>query len=496
MTLLSSNRFDWLAFRAEERPDARAMSFEGSTWTYRELYSDASRIAAVLSDDFGIGPGDRVATLLGNIPEHALIIHALMLLGAVFVPLNTRLAAPELQRQIVMIQPKLLLSEIPIETDACPAVALRSLVRRIALRFMTVPPASSYEPAAETAQCIIFTSGSSGGAKPVSLTYGNHRANAAGSAANLGMRSDDDWLCLIALYHVGGLAIILRSVLYGAAFTLVERPDAESIVNAFEAGAITIVSMVPTVLRRLFDADAEFTHHRHSQLRAILLGGAPAHAALLDEALSRELPVFATYGLTEGSSQITTMTEPMNTASRGSAGKPIAGARISVRDDAGAELPPETTGQIWIQGGMVMSGYLGSDALNAARFSDDWFLTGDMGRLNRDGTLVVECRREDLIVTGGENVSPLEVEEALLSHPCVRDAAVVGLADEEWGQIIAAAIVRRDDSVTIEELLRHCRTQLAGYKIPKRYMFVASLPRTESGKLRKREVEKIITNEE
>ena len=225
--LLNSKHFDWLAYRVEENPTARAMTFDGMTWTYAELYHDASVIAQALNDDFNIESGDYVATLLGNIPEHALIIHALMLLGAIFVPLNIRLATPELQRQIELIRPKLLISTEHLDVTDGAAIELRQLVRRIGLRAASAPTVSRFAPTADTIQCIIFTSGSSGVSKPVPLTYGNHRANAAGSATNLGVCEDDNWLCLIPLCHVGGLAIILRSALYGTAFTLVERPDTD-----------------------------------------------------------------------------------------------------------------------------------------------------------------------------------------------------------------------------------------------------------------------------
>jgi O-succinylbenzoic acid--CoA ligase len=289
---------------------------------------------------------------------------------------------------------------------------------------------------------VIYTSGTTGRPKPVSLSHGNHLASAVASAAVLGVRPDDRWLSPLPVFHVGGLAVLLRSAVYGTTAVLRDR---------FDAG-ITLASLVPTQLARLRDAGFE----PQPGLRAILLGGGPAPRPLVEWALERGLPVRLTYGMTEASSQIATA-EP---AAR--AATPLPGVELRVED-----------GEILARGPMVSTGALAPDG---------WLHTGDLGRLDAEGRLTVEGRLKNLIVTGGENVAAEEVERVLLDHPAVADVAVIGMPDPEWGEAVTAFVVLTGEATT-EELLAHCREHLAAYKVPKRIEQVPGLPRNAAGKL-------------
>jgi O-succinylbenzoic acid--CoA ligase len=258
----------------------------------------------------------------------------------------------------------------------------------------------------------------------------------------------------LPLFHVGGLAILIRSAIYATTAVVHERFEAERVNAGLEAGEATLVSLVPTMLLRMREAGLGAA----PALRAALLGGGPVPDELLGWAREVGLPVVPVYGMTETASQVVA----------GVPGAPLPGVELAVSD----------AGEVLIRGPMVA---------RAALAADGWLRTGDSGRLDAQGRLVLEGRLKEMILTGGENVSPTEVEEALLSHPGVADAAVVGLPDAEWGEAVTAFVVLRKPAAE-EELLDHCRTRLASYKLPRRIEQVAALPRNRAGKLLRDEI--------
>jgi O-succinylbenzoic acid--CoA ligase len=311
---------------------------------------------------------------------------------------------------------------------------------------------------------VIHTSGSGGRAKPVQLTYGNHLWNAIGSGVRIGVAPTDMWLCCLPLHHIGGLAIVLRSALYRTAIVL-EQFDPERVSDRLAAHPVTIVSLVPTMLGRLLDAGADL-----GALRCVLLGGGPAPQALVDRALEAGAPVTPTYGLTEAASQVTTM--PPGEAARkpGSAGPPILTTEVRIGDD----------GLVCVRGPSVAEAELDDDG---------WLRTSDLGRLDDDGYLFVLGRGDEVIVSGGENISPEEVERVLLEHPAVSDAGVGAAEDADWQQAVVASVVVADaGTVSEDELRAFCRERLAGFKVPKSIEFVSELPRNAQGKLLRRKL--------
>jgi O-succinylbenzoic acid--CoA ligase len=303
---------------------------------------------------------------------------------------------------------------------------------------------ASVDPAA--IHTVIYTSGTTGRPRAVSLSHGNHLASARASAAVLGVSPDDRWLSPLPLFHVGGLAVLLRSALNGTTAVLGD---------SFDDG-VTLASLVPTQLARLRDAGFEAP----PKLRAVLLGGGPAPRPLLEWAWGAGVPVRLTYGMTEASSQIATC----EVGSR--AAVPLPGVDLRIADDS----------EILVRGAMVSE-----DALSA----DGWLHTGDRGSLDVEGRLTVEGRIKNLIVTGGENVAAEEVERVLLDHPAVEDAAVIGLPDPEWGEAVTAFVVLR---AAAPDLLDRCRANLAPFKVPKRIEQVPALPRNAAGKLLRSEL--------
>jgi O-succinylbenzoic acid--CoA ligase len=437
------NLDNWLAQRAETCPDRIAVIADGIELTYEELEAEATHAARRLAAR-GVRRGASVAITRPAGLEYAMSIHALMKLGAILHPLNPGLAAPELEAELERAQPALVI------TDADHATMSEA----------DLPLLGEHDLGG--LHCRILTSGTSGRARSIGLTYGNHLWSAVGSAFNLGVDPSDRWLCCLPLYHVAGLEIVMRSVIYGTGAVVHEGFDVARVAESLERDGITLASLVTTQLVRLLEAGVDL-----SGPRTILVGGGPVPIEVLEEAMGRGASVVQTYGLTETASQVTTLAPQDARRKLGSAGRPLLTTHLRITD-----------GEICVQGPVVAPGCADEDG---------WFHTGDLGRIDDEGFLYVEDRLGDVIVTGGENVLPAEVEEVLLRHPAVADAAAVGRDDPEWQEAVEAVVVLRDGAVAEPaELREHCAESLARYKVPKRIRFASELPRTPSGKLLRR----------
>jgi O-succinylbenzoic acid--CoA ligase len=309
----------------------------------------------------------------------------------------------------------------------------------------------------------------------VRLTWGNHYWSAMGSALNLGVDPADRWLCCLPLNHVGGLSILVRSVLYGNTVELHGRFDPEQTNRAIRERGVTIVSVVANMLQRMLDSAGDEPYP--PSLRAILVGGGATPAALTQRCRSAQLPILLTYGLTETASQVATVAPNDVTLDCG-VGRPLSFAEVRITGDDGAPAAPGHHGHIEVRGPIVSPGYLGDDD----RTPDEWLHTRDRGWIDERGYLHVLGRGDETIVCGGENVHPREVERALESHPAVAEAFAAGVDDEQWGVVLHAA-VRTAGAVDESELAEHCRRLLANYKIPRRIFLVEDFPRTPAGKI-------------
>jgi o-succinylbenzoate---CoA ligase len=436
---------NWLAQRAQTCPDRSAVIADGLELTYAELEREATSAARRLAAR-GARRGATVALCLDPGLEYVVLLHALMKLGCVAYPVNTRLSEREIDAEIAGAEPALTVargSDLTLTEADMPLLGEHDL---------------------DELHCRILTSGTSGEPRPIGLTYGNHLWSAVGSAFNLGVEPTDRWLCCLPLFHVSGLSIVTRSVIYGTTAVIHDGFDVDRIGASLEGDGVTVISVVATQLVRLLEAGIDLL-----PLRAVLVGGGPVPEEVLEEGLARGATVVQTYGLTETASQVTTLSPTDARRKLGSAGRPLLTTHLRI-----------SGGEILVQGPTVAPGC--ADEVG-------WLHTGDLGRIDEDGFLYVTGRLGDVIVTGGESVLPTEVEEALLRHPDVADAAAVGRADSEWQEAVTAVVVLRDDAeVTADDLRRHCQTELAGFKVPKRIEFATELPRTASGKLIRREL--------
>jgi len=460
----------------------------------------------------GVRPGQMVGALLPNGRLYVTLIHALARLGAVLVPLNDRLTATELAWQIEHVGCKLVLAAPQtgdqLSIDNCQLIIVNEDWLPGQNDF-TVP----HTPfAIDNLQAVVFTSGTSGKPKAAPLTFNNHFYSAMGSAYRLGTRPSDLWLSCLPLYHVGGLAVIFRSCLYGTAVDLHPKFDLQTINHSLDSKPITLISLVPKMLHRLLQTRDNWP----PSLRLILLGGAAASPELVNQAnaLPRHSPlatrhsplVATTYGLTETASQVATLLPAEVVSKPGSVGRPLLFTQVKIVDDKGVDLPAGEPGEIVVSGPTVMAGYFASNKPVLSRVegwqqvagktsprntdyaTQNTIYTGDIGYLDEDGDLWLLQRRTDLIVSGGENVYPAEVEAVLKGHTAVANACVVGLPDGEWGQMVAALVMLVGGSaVTAADLIQYCRGQLAGYKIPRQIQFTETLPQTASGKIARRQ---------
>ncbi len=483
---------DWLAHRAAISPQKIALIFGERAWTYRELNELTAGLAAQLVAA-GVEAGQRVATLMPNRAEYVGLIHALARLGAVLVPLNTRLTAGELRWQVEQADCRLVVCTAETETQAAK-LNLPTCNLQPATRLTANPqPFQQGRPLDLSAtQGIVFTSGTTGRPKGAMLTFANHFYSATASAYRLGTAPEDRWLACMPLYHVGGIAIILRCCLYGTTVVLQPGFDPAAVAQALDTQEVTLVSLVPTMLHRLLESHPASL--ANPQLRCILLGGAAAPAPLLEQSLTLSLPLATTYGLTEAASQVATASPGEVRLKPGSVGRPLMFSQVSILDDDGRQLPPGEIGEIVVGGPTVMQGYYRQPEATQKTLPNGQLRTGDMGYLDADGDLWVVQRRADLIVSGGENVYPVEVEQVLAQFPGVIDACVVGLPNQEWGQQVAAAVVVNGNRAISESaLLAFCRERLAGYKQPRFIRFVDALPRTGSGKVQREQVRELLS---
>jgi O-succinylbenzoic acid--CoA ligase len=409
----------------------RAAAMHGEHLALAELkYADllaSARAAAGALVERGVEPGDRVALALPPGPEFVATLHGCFLAGAIAVPIDLRLRDEERRARAESAS---ILVEEPLAGPQLEDV--------VPLRLGEVAT-------------VMHTSGSTAAPRPVPLTYGNWLAGALASGAALGLDPGERWLCPLPLVHVGGLSIVIRSAIYATTAIVQPRFDAEAVATALgdREQRITMVSLVPTMLARVLEAGLEHP----PTLRWVLLGGGPIAAALLTRAQRAGVPVASTYGMTEACSQIATR------------GWPLPGVDVRIAPDD----------EILVHGSNVSASALAPDG---------WLYTGDLGRFDQRGRLEVTGRKSEVIVTGGENVAPAEVEAVLLEHPAVADACVFSRPDPEWGESVVAAVVLHDGAaVAGEELQAHCAARLSAFKVPKSVALVQSLPRSETGKL-------------
>lgn len=478
---------NWLKKRAELTPERPAIEFEGITYCFADLDRMAEEMAGRLAVK-GVRADDTSAVLLRNHIDSVVFIHALFYLGVKIVMLNSKLTAAELAWQLQDSEATYLVSEtyffekiIGMTTDIS---SITTYVKEELTESIAVKSVPSFD--LDEMATMMYTSGTTGKPKGVMHTFGNHWWSAIGSVLNLGLTERDSWYCAVPIFHISGFSILLRSVIYGMKVVLVEQFDEGEANRHIRENGITIMSVVTTMLKRLLTALGDDCYP--AQFRCMLLGGGPAPLHVLEQCKQKGIPVFQSYGMTETASQIVTLAPEYSLTKIGSAGKALFPSQLRIEVD-GKQAVANEAGEIVVFGPNVTKGYWNRLEETRQAIQEGWLYTGDIGYVDEEGFLYVLDRRSDLIISGGENVYPAEIEAVLSAHPAVFEAGVTGVADDKWGQVPRAFVVITED-VTEQQLLAHCRMQLATYKMPREIVFCEALPRNGANKLLRRELKK------
>ncbi|RKH11217.1 o-succinylbenzoate--CoA ligase [Corallococcus sp. CA053C] len=456
---------------ARRHPEAEALRFAGRGWTFGALDAEVARWTATL-EARGVGQGDRVALLSTSHPAVTFLFWALGRVGAVFAPLNARLTRAELQPLVDAVAPRLTLALEPLRDRLPGAESLEAFPAREAA-------SSSRSWEADTPRVILFTSGTTGRPKGAVLTEAAFRASCRASALNLGPHPAPRWLGTLPLFHVGGLAMLTRTAYEGGCLLLHERFDADAVNRAIDAEGASHASFVATTLERVLDARAD--RRLPDTFRCALIGGGPVPTALLTRARAAGLRALQTYGLTEACSQVTT--ERPDEADGRTAGPPLPGLDVRIVSTDGAPLAVGEEGDVEVRGPTLMAGYWNQPDATRDAFHDGWLRTRDVGVLDARGRLTLLSRRTDLIVRGGENLYPAEIEAVLANHPAIAESAVVGVPEPHWGEVPVAFVVLRPGHALPGNLDAWCRQSLAGFKVPTRFVALETLPRNAMSKV-------------
>ena len=485
--------WSWLVARAALTPDREALVDGDARITYRDLATRAEAAARLLWEQ-GVRPGDRVATLTANRGEFVELLYAVARVGALLVPLNWRLAAPELAYQLADAGARVLFTE-PAQAEAAGRLAVEQRVvfggdyaaRRDGARAEPPPEA---EAGFSDPYLILYTAGTTGRAKGAVLTHANLFWNVANMAIAVGLSEADTTVTILPMFHSGGIGLFtLPSLTLGGRVIIQRSFDAAGLRELIVNERAAVVLGVPATWLAMAELP-DFTAQDCPSLRYLCSGGAPLPTPLIDRLAERGFVVLQGYGLTETAPGGTLIPPPDWRRKAGTVGKPMLFVELRAVADDGAPVPAGTIGEVQFRGPNVFAGYWRRPEATAEVFTGDgWFRTGDLGIFDDEGFLTLVDRKKDMVITGGENVYSAEVEDVLFAHPAIAEAAIVGVPDERWGERVVAVIVRRSGSaVTADEVIAFCRERLAKYKSPREVVFIDVLPRNAAGKVLKRQL--------
>jgi fatty-acyl-CoA synthase len=476
--------------RASLGPDRLALvdAGDGTRLTYAQLDARAERAAGFLAGQ-GVARGDRVGVLSLNRAPVVDLLFGCGKIGAVLTPLNTRLSSTELAGIALDADLSLLLHDPDHAHLASRIAGVPILGLEHDRHLDAAPPSVPVRLRHEDPWIICFTGGTTGRPKGAVLTHGNVRWNAMNTVTGWSLRPDDVAPVFTPLYHTGGLNVLMTPLMHiGGAAVLVRAFDPDAAFDLIQEHRMTYVFMVPSMFRMMMRSP-RWEHERFDTVRDFVTGGAPCPRDIHEAFAAKGKRFRMGYGLTEAGPNNFHIDPALALERHGSLGLPLPFVRTMIRDEAGRECAPGRIGELLIKGPHVFAGYFRRPVETREAFVDGWLRTGDLARRDPDGHHHIVGRLKEMYISGGENVYPAEVEEALISHPAVTDAAVVGVPDERWGEAGLAAVVCGPGSrVDEEELGSFLRERLARYKVPRRFVFLDELPRTGAGKTDKKSI--------
>ena len=478
-------------------PEKPAIRFEGKSLSYAGLDARIELTARALKSEFGVSRGDRVAILSLNRPEYLVLLYACARLGAMLVPLNWRLAVAEQMFILSDAAAKVIVLEQALSAILPPLEKQLPETGVVGFDF-TPARGTSFETLLTQARgdgrnphtdlscplLIVYTSGTTGRPKGAVLRQEALLWNGVMSQHMHGLTSNDHVLTVLPFFHVGGLNIQTTPALHhGATVTIHSRFTPEATLTAIERDRPTLTVLVPATIQAVSDHPGWSTTDL-SSLKAISTGSTIVPQHLIDRFVARGVPVLQVYGSTETCPIAVYTRLGGDLSHEGSTGLPGLCCEAVIIDDAGRELPPEVPGEIALRGPNVFYEYWGNEEATRDALHNGWYRTGDLGRRDADGYFWVHDRKKNLIISGGENIYPAEVERVLLEHPDVSECGVIGRRDPRWDEVPVAYVIRRTGcSVDADSLKAHVETQLARFKVPRQFVFVDDLPRTALGKV-------------
>jgi fatty-acyl-CoA synthase len=489
----------WMARRAQRTPQRRALTFEGETWTFAELAARAEAVAGHLQRA-GVRPGDRVAYLGLNHPSFLLTLVACTRLGAIFVPLNFRLTGPELTFIVGDAGASVLVADdahrplvdaiaqgLPVATYLSAETAAPGWP---ALEQTGAGPTDAGAPAADDTAIVMYTSGTTGRPKGAMLTHANLWWANVNHTHAFDVRPDDVTITVMPIFHIGGLNVLnLITLQRGGEVVLHRSFDPGAVLADWQRYGVTTMMGVPTMYQALVD-HPDFAGTDKATVRTLICGGAPCPVPLLQRYQQQGIEVHQGYGLTECAPSVCFLPPELARDKTGASGLPLLYVDVKLVDADGAEIAQAgAKGEICVRGPMVMKGYWGREDATAEAIRDGWLHTGDVAYRDEDGVIYIADRVKDMIISGGENVYPAEVESVLSGHPAIAEVAVIGAAHERWGEtVVAVAVLREGERLDLEALRAFGGAELARYKLPTRLEVLDVLPRTASGKVVKHEL--------
>ncbi len=469
---------NWLLKQAATQPNQIAIDDGNERLSFAELKKQVEVLVGKINH---LNPGSRVGLLATNTLMSYKLALAIMCSGRTIVWLNWRLAGEELERQIKDSGLQLCLVENSLWRSGMtdPFKSYSAFLITSADPEELIPVFKSNWVAS-----IMYTSGTTGKPKGVLQTFGNHFYSAVSSALNLGLSSADKWLCVAPIFHISGFSIIMRGLIYGMTVRLVEKFRAEEIERILANETVTIMSVVPFMLKKLIQQQNKTNTHYNSAFRCMLLGGGTIDRETLEACLQRSIPVVQCYGMTETCSQIVALRAADALLKLGSVGQPLFSTQLKLSKD----------GEILLKTPALTPGYLNLPDNLPSKMIDGWYRTGDIGHLDKEGYLYIDGRADEMLISGGENIFPQEIEKVYQRYPQINEVAVVGQNDSVWGQVPVAFVVS-DRRLSPTKLMNYGYEHLARYKVPQHYIFVSELPKNASGKIRRFMLREKLNNE-
>ena len=460
-----------------------AIISEKNKLTYKKLYSEVRKTAQYFRNN-GIKENDKVAFLIENNENFIINLFAVWKLGAIAVPINVKLLSNEIKNLFSVVDCSRILVQKNLQQNLNFTSKEKLMVCPFKYNHRTNKTLiKNIKSSLTDTAVIIFTSGTTGRQKGVEITFDNLYQSAATLNTFIKHSTGDIWLASLPFYHIGGFSIITRSILNGCTIVLPNSLKIFDIKTAFEKYHPAFISLVPTMLKTFLETGTK----PHKNMKAMFIGGGPSLSKLIEKSIKKKFKIVKVYGSTETTSMVTAATQHDLIGKLQTSGKPIDNNKIKIVDENKNELPDGKTGEIVVEGNSVAKGYFNNIKATEKKFVNRKFYTGDFGFIDKDGFLFIEMRRDDLIISGGENINSKEVENAILNISGIKDAYIFKEKDELWGEIVCAGVVFNNIIFKDEKLKKLLKKSLAAYKIPKKFYRLDKIPRNDLGKVNKKE---------